>query len=174
VFHKLTSVVQYSDKSFEISFTSPARNQVRQFMKRPLDITDSESVMRARMHIGRKAKQLYRLCVVNGLLNEQRVQKVVQYILNAKRRDCLALLGRFCRWVKLDRARHTAEVDSAIPLPADLQADVRKGLQRAYGPGITTSFVGRPELIGGMRIKIGSDVYDGSIKRRLAALEETF
>lgn len=117
---------------------------------------------------------MYRVCLVNGLLDEQRVQQVVQQVLNAKRRECLALLGLFCRWVRIDRSRHTAEVDSAIPLAAGLQAGIREGLQRVYGPGITTSFVDMPELIGGMRIKIGSDVYDGSIRARLASLEERF
>jgi F-type H+-transporting ATPase subunit delta len=36
---------------------------------------------------------------------------------------------------------------------------------------LATSFEHKPELIGGMRIKVGSDVYDGSVKARLAALE---
>jgi F0F1-type ATP synthase delta subunit len=29
-------------------------------------------------------------------------------------------------------------------------------------------------LIGGLRIRVGSDVYDGSIQARLKALEESF
>jgi F-type H+-transporting ATPase subunit delta len=47
-------------------------------------------------------------------------------------------------------------------------------LERAYGPGISASFVHNPGLIGGMRIKVGSDVYDGSLRARLAVLEEDF
>jgi F0F1-type ATP synthase delta subunit len=30
------------------------------------------------------------------------------------------------------------------------------------------------DLIGGMRVKIGDDVFDGSVKMRLAALSESF
>ena len=33
------------------------------------------------------------------------------------------------------------------------------------------TFVPNPELIGGMRVTVGSDVYDGSIRNQLAALE---
>jgi F-type H+-transporting ATPase subunit delta len=53
-----------------------------------------------------------------------------------------------------------------------MEATLQQGLTRVYGPGLNTSFIHRPALIGGMRIKVGSDVYDGSVQARLAALEE--
>jgi len=61
-----------------------------------------------------------------------------------------------------------------VPLPADLQASVQAGLQSVYGPRINILFAQRPALIGGMRIKVGSDVYDSSVRSRLAALEKSF
>ena len=122
----------------------------------------------------REAKRLFRLCLVNGLLDEGRTRQVVQRIIEAKRRGGLALLSHFQRLVKLESARHTAEVESAVPLPADLRASIQAGLARTYGPGISASFAHNPGLIGGMRIKVGSDVYDGSVRARLAALEKNF
>ncbi|HZF01956.1 MAG TPA: F0F1 ATP synthase subunit delta, partial [Methylomirabilota bacterium] len=56
----------------------------------------------------------------------------------------------------------------------DLQASVQASLTQTYGPGLNISFGQNPALIGGMRIKVGSDVYDGSIHARLAALKESF
>ena len=122
----------------------------------------------------REAKRLFRLCLVNGLVDEGRTRQVVQRMIESKRRGGLALLSHFRRLVKLEYARHTAEVESAVPVPADLRASIQAGLARAYGPGISASFVHNPELIGGMRIKVGSDVYDGSVRARLAALEKNF
>ena len=122
----------------------------------------------------REAKRLFRLCLVNGLLDEGRTRQVVQRVIDAKRRGGLAILSHFQRLVKLDWARHTAEVESAMPLPADLRARIQAGLARTYGPGISASFAQNPELIGGMRIKVGSDVYDGSVRARLAELEKGF
>jgi F-type H+-transporting ATPase subunit delta len=130
--------------------------------------------MKTAKQIRREAKQLYRLCLVNGSLDEDRVRQVVQRILESKRRGCLSLAAHLERLVKLDRSRRTAEVESATPLPADLQASVQSGLVRVYGPRIITSFAHSPGLIGGMRIKVGSDVYDGSVKAGLAALEKSF
>ncbi len=122
----------------------------------------------------REAKRLFRSCLVNGLLDEGRTRQVVQRMIESKRRGAMAFLSHFRRLVKLESARHTAEVESAMPVPPDLRASIQAGLARAYGPGISTSFVHNPGLIGGMRIKVGSDVYDGSVRARLAGLEKSF
>jgi len=121
-----------------------------------------------------EAKRLFRLCLVNGLLDEACARRVVQRIIDANRRGGLALVSHFKRLVKLDSARHTAQVESAVPLPEDLRARVQADLVRTYGPGISASFAQNPELIGGMRIKVGSDVYDGSVRGRLAEMEKGF
>ena len=71
-------------------------------------------------------------------------------------------------------ARRTATVESAAPLPPDLQAGIEAGLKRRYGPGLSTAFAHDPALIGGMRIQVGSDVYDGSVRAGLEALEQSF
>jgi F-type H+-transporting ATPase subunit delta len=76
--------------------------------------------------------------------------------------------------VKLELERRTAKVESAVPLSPELQASVQAGLARIYGPGVNISFTQNPALIGGLRLKVGSDVYDGSIQARLAALEQSF
>jgi F-type H+-transporting ATPase subunit delta len=131
-------------------------------------------VIKPSKYIKRQAKRLYRMCLQGGLLDEGRVRQVVQRVLTAHQRDCLALLEVFYRLVRLDRDQHSAQIDSAGPLSADMQSGLRAGLERVYGPGIITSFVERPALIGGVRIKVGSDVYDGSVKGRLAALEARF
>jgi len=130
--------------------------------------------MKTTRQIKREAKRLFRLCLVNGMLDEGRTRQVVQRIIDEKRRGGVALLSHIQRLVKLDCARHTAEVESAMPLPADLRARIQAGLARTYGPGISASFAHNPELIGGVRIKVGSDVYDGSVRARLAALEKGF
>ena len=122
----------------------------------------------------REAKQLFRFCLVNGMLDETRVRHVVQHLLAAGRRNCPAILSHFERLVKLDLARHMATIESATPLPADLQAAIEGGLTRRYGRGLVTAFAHRPALIGGVRIQVGSDVYDGSVRAGLAALEQSF
>jgi F-type H+-transporting ATPase subunit delta len=130
--------------------------------------------MKATKQARREATQLFRLCLVNGLLDAERARHVVKQIVTARPRGYLGTLSYFWRLVRLDGDRHTAKVESALALPAALQSNVQSGLARVYGPGLSASFAENPELIGGIRIRVGSDVYDGSVRSRLAALERSF
>jgi len=86
----------------------------------------------------------------------------------------MAILSHFCRLVKLDVERRSARVESAVPLLAELQGRVNEQLNRLYGAGLVVSFAENAALIGGLRIKAGSDVYDGSVRARLNALAQSF
>ena len=130
--------------------------------------------MKSAKQAKRDAKRLFRLCRANGSLNEDNVKQVVENILQSKRRGHLALAHEFERLVKLDRLQHEAQVDSATPLSSDLRANLQDSLVRTYGPELSTSFREDPSLIGGMRVRVGSDVYDGSVKAGLVALEKRF
>ena len=122
----------------------------------------------------RDAKQLFRSCVLNGLLDDDRVRQTVQQIIAQKPRGYLAILTHFQRLVKLDVARRTARIESAIQLPESLSTAIQANLARRYGPGLTVSFAQKQDLIGGLRVQVGSDVYDGSIRARLAELADRF
>jgi F0F1-type ATP synthase delta subunit len=121
----------------------------------------------------RKAKQLFRLCREQDLLDESRVRQVAQVIAAAGRRECPAILKHFLRLVRLDLTQHTAKIESATPLPADLQAAVETSLRRRYGLALASAFASRPALIGGMRIQVGFDVYDNSVLAGLETLEKS-
>ena len=122
----------------------------------------------------REAKQFVRLCRVNSSVDEDRVRQVVEQLVISGRRNSHAVLDQLLRLVRLDHDQHTAKVESATPLSPELQAATQARLTRLYGPGLATSFSDRPSLIGGMRIQVGSDVYDGSVQSELAALEKRF
>ena len=47
-------------------------------------------------------------------------------------------------------------------------------IKKNYGAGVNISFGQNPALIGGLRIQVGSDLYDGSVRTRLDKLERKF
>jgi F-type H+-transporting ATPase subunit delta len=122
----------------------------------------------------RDAKELYCSCRVDGLLDEARVRQVVQHVLAAKPRGYLAILSHFRRLVKLELDRRTARIESPVSLAESQQAAIRANLTRRYGQGLVFAFSQNPGLIGGLRVQVGSDVFDGSIQARLRELEGAF
>jgi F-type H+-transporting ATPase subunit delta len=122
----------------------------------------------------REARRLFRLCLVNGLVDEDRVRQIVRRGVAGGRSGSLGVMSRFLRLVKLERSRHAATVESAVPLPPDLRAQLTAMLGQRYGEGTAATFAEDPALIAGVRIRVGSDVYDGSVAGRLAELEARF
>ncbi len=108
------------------------------------------------------------------MLDENRVRQAVALLLAKKPRGYVEILSRLHRLVKLDLEQHAARVESAVPLPADLQSGRdgpnQKNLRRRRGHFVRQN----PALIGGLRIQVGSDLYDGSVKTRLEKLEAKF
>jgi F-type H+-transporting ATPase subunit delta len=127
--------------------------------------------MTANRKAKRTARQLFRLCVVDGRLDDARARRVGRRLAASPRRGSLAILTQFQRLVRLDRDRHTAFVESAVPLDGAERARIAAELAGRYGAGLATAFAQNPALIAGVRIKVGSDVYDGSVRGGLAALD---
>ena len=122
----------------------------------------------------RFAKQLFKNCQVNGRLDADRTQKSVQLLIEQKPRGYFGILQHFHRLVKLDEASRTARVESAVALGQVQQQDIQDSLNRLKDGNVTVEFAENPRLIGGMRVKIGDDVFDGSVKTRLTGLSESF
>ncbi|MBM3823169.1 MAG: F0F1 ATP synthase subunit delta [Verrucomicrobia bacterium] len=122
----------------------------------------------------RDAKSLFVACRANGLLDEGRVSAAVREVVTRKPRGYVSVLHHFQRLVRLEIERRTARVESATPLSPELQQSVRGNLTRRYGPGLNLQFSVNASLVGGLRVQVGSDVYDGSVAARLTALSESF
>ena len=130
--------------------------------------------MRITKRARQEARELFRGCTVNNRLDEDRVRRTVQLVVAAGRHDGPAILAHFRQLLKLELARRTATIESATPLPADVRVAVEAGLMHRYGPGLSTALADRPALIGGLRIQVGWDVYDDSVRARLDTLQKSF
>jgi len=63
-----------------------------------------------------------------------------------------------------------AEIATATPLGADQQQRAQTAIERLTGRGVRLTCRVDPALIGGAVTKIGSEVYDGSLRTQLAQL----
>jgi F0F1-type ATP synthase delta subunit len=119
----------------------------------------------------RDAAELWRLCLVGGSPDDTRVRQVVDQVIASGRHSRFAVLASFLRLLKRDRDRRTAEVGSAAPLDADTRTEVEAGLARRFGRAMATTFVVDPSLIAGLRLKAAGELFDDTVRARLAALE---
>jgi F-type H+-transporting ATPase subunit delta len=122
----------------------------------------------------RDARQLFRNCLVNDLLDENRVRQTVSLLLAKKPRGYAGILDRFLRLMKLEIARHAVKVENAVETTPAEKQQLQSHLERKYGAGLNIQYFVNPALIGGTRIQVGSDLYDGSVKTRLEKLEQSF
>lgn len=119
----------------------------------------------------RNSRLLFRACLVNGKLDESRAKEVVGKVAAAKPRGYMGILQAFLGLVKMETERQLAVVESATSLTSDMQASLKTSLSQKYCRELTLAFQVRPELLGGIRVKVGSDVWDGSVKARLESLK---
>jgi F-type H+-transporting ATPase subunit delta len=119
----------------------------------------------------RTSRQLFRACIADGKLDETRLRSVVKLVSEKKPRGYLAILGNFARLLRADVERQSAIVESASELSPDMRYQLNAGLAKKYGRELTLQFHENPELLGGIRDKVGSDVWDGSVKARLENLK---
>jgi F-type H+-transporting ATPase subunit delta len=120
----------------------------------------------------RQAKELFDLSMVDGRINAARLRLIADGIAERKPRDYVQMLKFIARLAKLESARHHAVIESATPLAEALRAEILSSLAARFGE-ITSEFHHTPELIGGLRVRIGSDVWDGSIQSRLESLKNS-
>jgi F-type H+-transporting ATPase subunit delta len=122
----------------------------------------------------RLSRRLLRQSFSDGKLDKQKVTQMVHTIINEKPRRYVDVLKDYQRLVRLEIEKRHAVIESATPLNRSLGDQIVNTLRARYGDDITTEFRTNPELLGGLRIKIGNNVYDGSIRNRINRLQEQF
>ena len=120
----------------------------------------------------RLAKELLRASYVDGKLESGRVSSLVKSLIEKKPRHYIQTLEAYQRLLRLEVEKRTATVETATELPSDAQREIVENLKRKYGSDLTARFTVNPELLGGMRIRVGSDVWDSSVRNRLQRLQQ--
>ena len=117
----------------------------------------------------RQARKLFRACVTAGQLDESRVRAAVKGIAVEKPRFYLQILHRLKALVEIEVDKRTHVVETALPL-ADAGVSTLASLRERFGIPLATAYRINPALLGGVILRVGSDVWDGSIRGRLRSL----
>lgn len=120
------------------------------------------------------ARRIYRLCSEEGQVNESKLQQVISKLVADKPRDFRGILAGLARLLRAEENRKKVLVESARFLDPATEQRVRDSLAQSYGPGLQFQFRMNPDLMGGMKIRVGDDVIDSSVQARIKRLENAF
>ena len=118
------------------------------------------------------SKELLRASFTDGQLDSGRISSLLKSLIEKKPRHYIQVLEAYKRLVRLEVEKRTATIETATELSPESGQPIVDNLKRRYGNDLTARFVVNPELLGGMRIRVGSDVWDSSVRNRLQRLQQ--
>ena len=117
------------------------------------------------------SKKLFLGSFSDGRLDDAKVRTIAQTVIDKKPRKYTDILKNYQRLIRVEVAKRHAVIESATDLSGEMREQMLSTLRGKYGQDLTSEFKISPELIGGVRVKIASDVWDSSVRGHLSRLE---
>jgi len=156
-------------------------------LQAPTEVGQTADTLRVLAEAFRESREFRSLLLSPVFTREQKAAVVAQL---AARAACPAITGRFLAHVVrknrsallkeisdafgalADQAsnRQAVQVSAARPLTDEQQAAIRATLERSTGSRIDLAIQIDPAVIGGLELRIGSTVYDGTVRGHLAKM----
>ena len=128
--------------------------------------------MKINKEIRQLSKEMLRASFTDGQLDRGKIVSLVQSLITKRPRHFLEILQNYKRLLRLEIEKRHAIIESATELSPKAASDIGARLKRKYGEDLTTEFVVDRALLGGLRVRVGSDVWDGTVRSRLQRLEQ--
>lgn len=128
--------------------------------------------MKINKEIRQQSRGLLRSSFTDGQLDAGRVTGLVRSLIEKKPRNYIQVLDAYKRLLRLEVEKRTATIESATALSQETGTEIVANLIQKYGVSLDTRFIVNQELLGGMRIRVGSDVWDSSVRNRLQRLQQ--
>jgi F-type H+-transporting ATPase subunit delta len=115
----------------------------------------------------RKSDLLHRL--IDGKVADVSASLIERAVLAPRGRTIERVLDDYAELAARRRERLIAHVTSAVPLDESQQQRLAEALGREFGHDIRLQVVVDPELLGGLTVRVGDELIDGSVLRHLGA-----
>jgi len=127
--------------------------------------------MSSRRKIAELAHQLFQLSLDHGVVSAERVTGVLAWVEKHKPASASAVLRAYRRLVEADLGRRRAVIEYAGEVAPATFAAIAAAMSQRFGRTIEAVPVSRPELIAGMRVRVGDNVFENNVVSQLAALQ---
>ena len=116
------------------------------------------------------AKQLFKLSVVDGVVSPEQVAGVLGWVEKTSPHRPVALLKAYQHRIALELAKSRAEVEHAGPVSDATLQLIASAMTKKYSRPVTATAKPNAKLLAGLRVRIGSDVYESTVAGQLASL----
>ena len=116
------------------------------------------------------AKQLFKLSLVNGVVSPEQVAGVLGWVEKTSPHRPVALLKAYHHRIAIELAKSRAEVEHAGPVTDATLKQIEAAMTKRYQRPVTATAKSNQSLLAGLRVRVGSDIYESSVAGQLASL----
>ena len=127
--------------------------------------------MKINREIRQLSREMLRASFTDGQLDPGRIASLVDSLIAKKPRNYTDVLKNYRRLLRFELDKRRARIETASELDSTASSQLLANLKNKYGNDLTAEFIVDPQLLGGMRVRVGSDVWDGTVRSRLEQLE---
>ncbi len=128
--------------------------------------------MKINKEIRQASREMLRASFTDRQLDRGKISALVESVAAKKPRHYVDVLQQYKRLLRLEIEKRHAQIESAMALSPEVAAKITDRLKKKYGNDLTTEFTIDQTLLGGMRVRVGSDVWDGTLRNRLERLQQ--
>ncbi|PYK27821.1 MAG: hypothetical protein DME59_03920 [Verrucomicrobia bacterium] len=127
--------------------------------------------MKLNKEIRQLSRKMLQASFTDGQLDPGRIASLVDSVIAEKPRNYINVLKNYKRLLRLEVEKRHATIETASEVDPAIRSEIVSNLKSKYGDDLATEFHVDPQLLGGMRIRVGNDVWDGSVRNRLERLQ---
>ena len=127
--------------------------------------------MKLNKEIRRLSRKMLQASFTDGQLDSGRIASLVDSLIAEKPRNYVNVLKNYKRLLRLEVEKRHATIETASEVDPGIRSEIVSNLKSKYGDDLAAEFHVDPQLLGGMRIRVGNDVWDGSVRNRLQRLQ---
>jgi F-type H+-transporting ATPase subunit delta len=128
--------------------------------------------MKINKEIRQRSREMLRASFTDSQLDPQKIASLFDSLIRRKPRHYLEVLKNYRRLLRLEVEKRSARIETASEVDSSIRSEILANLKKKYGNDLTAEFVVNPPLLGGMRIRVGNDVWDGTVRGRLERLQQ--
>lgn len=126
--------------------------------------------MTNRKKIAAFARQLFKLSLVNEKVSAEHVSGVLAWVEKTRPAGAPSLLRAYKRLIEAEISRSRAVIEFAGDVSPEIFQQIAASMSRHFNREIEAVPVARPDLIAGIRVRVGCDIFENSVVSQLATL----